>query len=886
MASILRRLCGRETAHSLVEKKGKAKDKFYGKLILKLGNEVHSSVEQGTTVMEKLVEKLGNAEDKVECKKLRKELKEARFSNTFLRMQNERVERDLYWTRVRAHEFYKEMIHRGFVFEKRPNEAINVSIEDEKSPSSEPVDATIAAERARQENVRNDASGSGPLRGQDAAPTVCECTFVGFMKCNPVVFCEGKKVKFAAATLEGPALTWWKTKVATMGLENVNQMPWTKMKQLMTVEFCPIEEVQRIEHELWNLKVKEYNVLTYTKRFNEVALMCPRMVEPERVKVDTYIRGLTNNIKGEVTSSKAVDLNEVCTIKCHKCGKVGHKVRYCKEKSVAMGANAQPIWTCYDCGEQGPTKNRCRKKVKKKEVREVHGRDYAIKDAEPQGLNVLTGTILLNKHYAFVLFDSGSERSFVDTRFSTMLDIDPIKIGTSYEVELADGRHNSIIICGEKDVRIPYWDEMLIVKSDKGVSLLKVILCIKAHKYVECGCHLFLAHVTESKSKDKRKEDVPVIRAAPVAREPYRLAPSEMKELSIQLQELLEKGFIHPSLLSWVALILFVKKKDGSFRMCIDYRELNKLTVKNRYSLLRIDDLFDQLQGLVIDRSGVHVDPAKIEAIKSWTASTMPTEVRKFLGLAGYYRRFIEGFIISKPLTKLTRKNKKYDWGKEEEEAFKALKRKLCSASILTLPEGTKDFVVYCNASIKGYGAMLIGLRNLVKHESYKSKYSIHPGSDKMYQDLNLLYWWPNMKADIATYVSKYLTCAKVKAEHQKSSGLLQQPEIPVWKWERITMDFMSGFPRTPSGYDTIWSEVEDSQLIGLELICDTTEKILQIKNHLLVARSRQKCYADKRFKPLEFKVSDMVLLKEREDQIKKKYPHLLTSKDEARKSG
>ncbi|GJU69443.1 hypothetical protein Tco_1255702 [Tanacetum coccineum] len=137
MASLSRRLCGCETTHALVEKKGKAKDEYYGKLILDLGNEVRSSVEQGTTAMEKLVEKLSNAEDKVECKKLKKELKEARFSNTFLRMHNERVERDLYWTRVRAHEFYQEMVRRGFVFEERPNEAIDVPIEDEKSPTFE-----------------------------------------------------------------------------------------------------------------------------------------------------------------------------------------------------------------------------------------------------------------------------------------------------------------------------------------------------------------------------------------------------------------------------------------------------------------------------------------------------------------------------------------------------------------------------------------------------------------------------------------------------------------------------------------------------------------------------------------------------------------------------
>ncbi|GJS56597.1 hypothetical protein Tco_0629959 [Tanacetum coccineum] len=127
-----------ETVYALVEKKGKAKDKFYGKLILDLGNEVHSSVKQGTTAMEKLVEKLGNVEEKAECKKPKKELEEARLSNTFLRMQNERVERDLYWTSVQAHEFYQEMIRKGFVFKERPNEAINVSIEDKKSPSSEP----------------------------------------------------------------------------------------------------------------------------------------------------------------------------------------------------------------------------------------------------------------------------------------------------------------------------------------------------------------------------------------------------------------------------------------------------------------------------------------------------------------------------------------------------------------------------------------------------------------------------------------------------------------------------------------------------------------------------------------------------------------------------
>ncbi|GJR89579.1 putative nucleotidyltransferase, ribonuclease H [Tanacetum coccineum] len=743
----------------------------------------------------------------------------------------------------------------------------------------------------------------------------------------------------------------------------------------------------------------------------------------------------------------------------------------------------------------------------------------------------------------------------------------------------------------------------------------------EAQKYIEKGCELFLAQVTEQESKEKRLEDVP-------------------------------KGFIRPSSSLWGSPVLFVKKKNGSFRMCIDYRELNKLTIKNRYPLPRIDDLFDQLQGSsvyskidlrsgyhqlrireedipitafrtryrhyefqvmpfgltnspavfmdlmnrvckpyldkfvivfiddiliysknkeehgkhlrtilnllwseklyakfskcdfwfdsvqflghVIDSNGVHVDPAKIEAIKNWAAPTTPTE-----------------------------KNKPYVWGDAEEEAFQTLKLKLCSAPILSLPEGSEDFVVFCDASLKGFGAVLMqrekviayasrqlrkneenftthdlelgavvfalrlwrhylygtkctvytdhkilqyildqkelnmrqrrwiellsdydcviryhpgkanvvadalsrkdkepirvralvvtiynnlpeqirnaqveackkenigaegfhgegepfevrsdgtkylkgrvwlplfrGLRDLIMLESHKSKYSIHPGSDKMYHDLRKLYWWPNMKADIATYVSKCLTCAKVKAEHQKPSGLLQQPEIPVWKWERITMDFITKLPRTPSGYDSIWvivdrltksahfipmnekykmekltrlylkeivcrhgvpvsiisdrdprfasrfwrslqkslgtnldmstayhpetdgqsertiqtledmlracvidfgsgwdkhlplaefsynnsyhasikaapfealygrkcrspvcwSEVGDAQLTGPEMIRETTEMIVQIKNRLLAARSRQKSYADVRRKPLEFEVGD-----------------------------
>nr|GFC58627.1 hypothetical protein [Tanacetum cinerariifolium] len=190
-----------------------------------------------------------------------------------------------------------------------------------------------------------------------------------------------------------------------------------------------------MEHELWNLKVKEYNIVAYTHRVNELAFICPRIVEPERVKVDPSFRGLTDKIKGDVTSSKRANLNKAESFESgNSSGKSNHKdnsrqisqnnqkqenaramerhkERYWKEKNVATGENALPILTCYDCGEQGHTRNRCPKKVKQEEVREVCVRAYAIKDAEPKGLNMVNGTFLLNNRYALVLFDSGSDRS-------------------------------------------------------------------------------------------------------------------------------------------------------------------------------------------------------------------------------------------------------------------------------------------------------------------------------------------------------------------------------------------------------------------------------------------------------------------------------------------
>nr|GFC41048.1 hypothetical protein [Tanacetum cinerariifolium] len=194
--------------------------------------------------------------------------------------------------------------------------------------------------------------------------------------------------------------------------------------------------------------------------------------------------------------------------------------------------------------------------------------------------------------------------------------------------------------------------------------------------------------------------------AAPVARAPYRLVPFEMKELSEQLKELSNKGFIRPSSSPWAAPVLFVKKMDGSFRTCIDYRELNKLTNKQEH---------EEHLKLILELLKKNELYAKF-----------------FSSLAGYYLRFIEGFSkIAKPMTKLTQNMVKFEWGDKQEAAFQLLKQKLCSAPVLALPEGSEDFIVYCDASIKGLGAVLMQREKVISYASrqlkiYERNYTTH----------------------------------------------------------------------------------------------------------------------------------------------------------------
>ncbi|GKB58058.1 putative reverse transcriptase domain-containing protein [Tanacetum coccineum] len=493
---------------------------------------------------------------------------------------------------------------------------------------------------------------------------------------------------------------------------------------------------------------------------------------------------------------------------CHKCNKVGHFARDCRSTANANNANHQRGTgsgqnpTCFECGVQGHFKRECPKLKNNKNCgNQVGGGNapakvYVVGHAGTNPyFNVMTGTFLLNNQYASILFDIGVDRSFVSTAFSSQIDITPTALDHYYDVELADGR-----IIG-----------LNTILRGCTLNILNHLTQTLDLMPVELGSFYAIIGMdwleTEDNSEKKRLEDVPIIRdfpdvfpedlsglpptrqvefqidlipgAAPVARAPYRLAPSEMKELSEQLKGLSDKGFIRPSSSPWGDPVLFVKKKDGSFRMCIDYRELNKLTVKNRYPLPRIDDLFDQLKrlsvyskinlrsgyhqlrnkqeheehlklilellkkeelyakfskcefwipevqflGHVIDSEGIHVDLAKIESIKDWASPKSPTKIRQFLGLAGYYRRFIEGFSkIAKPMTKLTQNKVKFGWSDKQEIAFQLIKQKLCSAPILALRKGSEDFIAYCDALKKGLGAVLMQREKVIAYASRQLK--------------------------------------------------------------------------------------------------------------------------------------------------------------------
>ncbi|GJQ97933.1 putative reverse transcriptase domain-containing protein [Tanacetum coccineum] len=610
---------------------------------------------------------------------------------------------------------------------------------------------------------------------------------------------EKYQVKYVTCIMLNSALTWWNSHKRTIGTEAAFAMSWRELMKLKDEVYCLRNEIQKMESELWNLTVKNNDLAAYTQRFQELTMMCTKMVPKEEDQAEKFIGGLPDNIQGNGYAVKNAENKRRLEVNQRdNCGQQppfkrpnvgGQNVA----RAYTAGNNERKPYNgllplCNKCKlrHEGPCTMRCGKQGHyMSDCPKLKDQNRGNKAVNKNGVGETRGK-------AYVL---GGGEANPDSN---------IVKDVSYAVELADERIS-------KTNTILRGCTLGLLGHPFNIDLMPVELVTKKK--------------IEDKSEEKRLEDVPTVRdfpkvfpedlpglpptqqvefqidlvsgAAPVARTPYRLAPSELQELSTQLQELSDKGFIRSSSSPWEALVLFVKKKDGSFWMCIAYRELNKLTVKNRYPLSRIDDLFDQLQGSsiyskidlrsgyhqikskeehaehhklilellkkeelyvkflkcdfwlsrvqflghVIDSEGIHMDPAKIKSYKDWASPKTPTEIRQFLGLAGYYRRFIEG---------------------------------------------SENFVVYCDASRKGLGAVLMQREKVIAYASRQLK--IHEKN----------YTTHDLELGVVVFTLKiwghylYGTKCVVFTDHKSLQHILDQKELNMrqCRWLELLSDY------------------------------------------------------------------------------------------------
>ncbi|GJU49301.1 putative reverse transcriptase domain-containing protein [Tanacetum coccineum] len=645
-----------------------------------------------------------------------------------------------------------------------------------------------------------------------------------------------------------------------------------------------------------------------------------------------------------------------CAPKCINCQRTVHLDQDCKSQPApannnqrSQGAN-QRVLTCFECGAQGHFKSTC---PKLKNINQGnHARNgnavaiaYAMGNAgKNPNTNIVTGTFLLNNCYALILFDTGADRSFMSTAFSSLIDIIPTTLDYGIEVKLAVGRiiwvntlipvctlnllnhqfnidlmpvemgsfdviigmdwlskYHAVIVCGEKIVRIPFGNEILIVRGDGSnnghESRLNIISCTKTHNYLLKGRHVVLAHVTTKKAKDKseekRLEDILIVRDF------SEVYPEDLSGSSIYSKINLRLGYHQ----------LRVREEDISktaFRTRYGHYEFQVMPLGLTNAPAVFMDLMNRVCKPYLDKFViVFIDDILIYSKSKQEHEEHLKLILELLKKEELYAKFSKcefwipkvqflGYVI------------------DSQAAFQLLKEKLCSAPILALPEGAENFIVYCDASHKGLGVVLMSSSVRSKDlealsvwnevyqliSDYDCEIRYHPGKANVVADalsrkerikplrvralvMTISLDLPKqiLEAQIEARKPKNLMAedvgevgcrAMVKAEHKKPFDFLVQPEIPQWKWDNITMDFVTKLPRTSNDHDTIWNcrspvcwaEVRDAQLTGPELIHETTEKIVQIKQRIQATHDRQKSYDDVRHQPLEFQVGDRVMLK------------------------
>ncbi|GJV27189.1 putative reverse transcriptase domain-containing protein [Tanacetum coccineum] len=755
---------------------------------------------------------------------------------------------------------------------------------------------------------------------------------------------DNKKVKYTAGSFVGKALTWWNSQIHTQSREATISMSWEDFKTLTREEFYLSNEMQELETKLWNHAMVEVGHATYTDRFHELARLVPHLVTPENKRIERYVYDLALQIRGKMVATESTTIQKVVQIagtltdeairngsikKNHE--KRGNKGEPSKDRNgrednkrtMTVNAfatttnlvrrenmghlakdyrvvprNVNPVnarnpaaarGVCFECRAidrgQGHRNN----------GNQVRGRAFMLGAEEAhQDSNIVTGTFTLNNHYAPTLFNSGADYSFVSTTFIPLLGIEPSDLGFSYEIKIASGSRSFDVII------VSLW-----------------------------------AYLNGHNS-------------------PYRLAPSEMEELSGQLKKLQDKD---PSkdlklIKNWEALLKLRLKKSKTFDWG-EEQERAFQTLKDKLCNAPVLALPDGQEYFVVycDTSGLGLGCVLMQRDKviAYASRQLKIYEKNYtthdlkLGAVMFTLKIWRHYLAFQRLCEIRYHPGKANVVADALSRKERIKPKRIRSMNMTLQLSIKDKILVAQEEASNeLTKMQRGMDELMEHRS-------DGALDR--------YWWSGMKRDIAVYVSRCLTCLKVKAEHHRPSSLVQQPEIPEWKWERIAMDFITKLPRTSSGHDSIWVivdrltksahflpmgedykmdrlarlylneivdrhgvpvsiisdrdsrftsrfwqtmqealgtkldmsmayhpqtdvqsecsiqtlkdmlracvEVGEGQLIGLELVQETTEKISQIKDRLNVARDHQKSYADKRRKPLEFSVAYRLRLPE-----------------------
>ncbi|GJS35593.1 putative reverse transcriptase domain-containing protein [Tanacetum coccineum] len=763
------------------------------------------------------------------------------------------------------------------------------------------------------------------------------CAYKEFLACNLRDFEANQKVKYAAGYLIGKALTWWNTQIMRYKIWNLSFgfTLWSELAMRRTL----IDSTNLLATEPTTIQsdVLKAGMLTdeavrtgalkknTEKRRNNEELSRDGKVKDDNKRSRTgraFSTTTSNPVKKEYsgTTPKCTTCNyhhqpEIPCRLCTNCNRLGHFAKDCKVgPRMVNPVNARNPTTargaCFECGGTYHYKAVCPRFIKAPEQRSNRPNQALAIDGGQGSRN--------NDNQArgreFML---GAEEARQDLNIVT--DIEPSNLGFTYEIEIASGQLVEISKLGFHHHTVKR--RVLGEQSEEKVR-----------------------HPMSAKAKEQKLKDIAVVRkfsevfpddlsglpplreikfrieltpgAIPVAKSPYRLAPSKMEELSSQLKELQDKGFIRPSSSPWEHQY-YSQKEDHEKHLGLILELLKKEKLYAKFYKCEFWLREVRFLGHVINRNGIHVDPSKIEAVKNWEAPRTPSEVRSFLveiHEKNYTTHDLElGAVVF--ALKIWRhylyemKSVIFTDHKSLQHIFNQKELNMRQRRWIEL-FSDYDCEIRYHPGKANVVADSLSRKERVKPRRFRAMNMTIQSSikDKILAAQNEASK-PGMKKDVAVYVNKCLTCLKVKAEHQRPSGLIQQPEIPQWKWERIAIDFVTKLPRTSSGHDSIWvivdrltklahflpmcedykmdrlarlylneivarhgvpisiisdrdGQIGEGQLIGPEIVQETTEKILRIKDRLKTTRDRQKSYADKRRKPLEFKEGDHVMLK------------------------